>query len=355
MLSSAVPTDVGSSAFPPGAAANLPQVSIVFLSFNRKESLRESLRRMAVESGYPSERLEVLVVDNASEDGTALMVREEYPEVRLIELQENQGAPGWNSGFRVARGDYVLILDDDAYLPAGGLEKAVVAAREEQADLVSFVVVSSFDDSYRFNDEYLTGLLSFWGCAALVSRRALDALGGYDPNIFIWANELDFTMRLLDQRFRHLFLPEVRAVHMKKPRSGFLLHTHRLNNRHWAYVAGKLMRPSDALVTVGTRAIHTIVDMGAHGPSAIRALPDVFVGFADGLRHRRPVRGIVSATYRHNVPSLNAPWRFMRTPRDRWRARRGRESVDAQRSKPWTRYYEERRRFYPEKRATLQL
>src|SRR5205085_7733890 len=97
------------------------------------------------------------------------------------------------------------------------LERAIAAAREYDAGLVSFTIVSSYDESYTFNEEYRTGLLSYWGCAALVKRVALDALGGYDPHIFIWANELEFTMRLLDRGFVHLFLPDVVAVHMKEP------------------------------------------------------------------------------------------------------------------------------------------
>lgn len=338
-----------------GAGAHVPQVSIVFLAYNRREQLRESLRRMLVEGGYPSDRLEVIVVDNASEDGTAAMVREEHPEVRLIENEQNEGAPGWNTGFRVARGDYVLILDDDAYLPPGGLEKAVVAAREEGADLVSFVVVSSFDEAYRFNDQYQTGLLSYWGCAALVSRAALDALGGYDPNIFIWANELDFTMRLLDRGFRHLFLPEVRAVHMKQPTPGFVRYPYRVSSRHYAYIAGKLMRPRDSLAALASRVIHTIVDIKAEEPFAIRALPDVIVGFLDGLRHRQPVRSVVSATYRKSFGSLSPPWRFMRSPKERWRALRREESPDAQRARRQTLYFDQRRRFYPGGRASLRL
>jgi GT2 family glycosyltransferase len=337
------------------AGVDLPLVSIVFLAYNRKQELRESLRRMIVEGGYPAERLEVIVVDNASDDGAPAMVREEYPHVRLIENEENEGAPGWNAGFRVAAGDYVLILDDDAYLPAGGLEAAVVAAREEHADLVSFIVISSSDESYRFNDEYRTGLLSYWGCAALVSRRALDALGGYDPNIFIWANELEFTMRLLDHGFRHLFLPEVRAVHMKEPTTKFQLQRHRLQSRHAAYIAGKLMRPRDTLAAVANLVAQAVIDVKAEHPSAIRAVPEVIAGLAEGLRHRQPVRPVVSSAYRQNFGSLTVPWSFMRSPRDRWHALRGMESADAQRARRQAPFFEERRRFYPEGRASLQL
>ena len=56
------------------------------------------------------------------------MVREEFPQVRLITRESNIGAPAWNDGFAIARGDHVLILDDDCYLPPDGLRQAFAAA-----------------------------------------------------------------------------------------------------------------------------------------------------------------------------------------------------------------------------------
>ena len=107
----------------------LPFVSVVFLAYNRREPLLVSLRKTLVESGYPRARLEVIVVDNASSDGTAEAVAREYPEVCLIRNSQNSGAPGWNRGFSVASGDFVLIVDDDAYLRAGALGSRVRAPR----------------------------------------------------------------------------------------------------------------------------------------------------------------------------------------------------------------------------------
>ena len=103
----------------------LPLVSAVFLAYNRRDALRESVRRMTEDSGYPRDRLEVVVVDNASTDGTAAMVQAELPDVKLVRSAANIGAPAWNEGFAAAQGEYVLILDDDAYVDPGGLELAV--------------------------------------------------------------------------------------------------------------------------------------------------------------------------------------------------------------------------------------
>ena len=64
-------------------------------------------------------------------------------------------------GFAVATGDYVLILDDDCYLPPDGLSHAVAGTREHDAELVSFRVVSSYEPEHVFTDKYRTGLFSF--------------------------------------------------------------------------------------------------------------------------------------------------------------------------------------------------
>src|SRR4051794_9922894 len=111
------------------AAKDLPTVTVVFLVYNRREELHESLQQMTKKSDYPAELVDVIVVDNASDDGSSAMVEAEFPEVRLIRREVNAGISGWNDGFRVASGEYVLALDDDCYLPGDGLRRAVEQAQ----------------------------------------------------------------------------------------------------------------------------------------------------------------------------------------------------------------------------------
>ncbi len=332
-----------------------PLVSVVYLAYNRRQELLTSLHHTLHESGYPATALEVLVVDNASADGTADAVAEAFPEVRIVRNMQNLGAPGWNAGFALAHGKYVLILDDDAYLETGDLERAVRAAEEEQACLVSFSVVSSFDASRRLNDDWPTGLLSYWGCAALVLRDALQAVGGYDPNIFIWANEVDLTMRLLDGGFRHLHLPDIRAVHMKQRDVRFNPRRYLINARHHGYIAGKLMRPLDATAVVLNIMQQALVDAVLQNRIALSALTEVLGGVWFGLRRRAQVRPVVSATYRRNFHAFAGPWPFTRSIRERLASRRDPATVDRQRRDRYASYYGERARFYPTGASSLQL
>lgn len=344
----------GSDDYSP-AAAELPLVSAVFLAHNRRDALRQSLRQMTSESGYPANRLEVIVVDNASADGTPEMVRQEFPDVKVVETGGNLGAPGWNAGFAVARGDYVLILDDDAYLEPGGLAEAVRGAQQEDGGLVSFTVVSSEDKSYRFNDEWQTGLLSYWGCAALVKRKALDELGGYDPNIFVWGNELEFTMRLLDRGYSHLYLPGVIAVHMKDPGPVGGVPKARRNFRHWSYTAAKTMTPLDAVAVVSSLLLRVFLGTLAEDRRMIQGVWDVAAGCWVGLKNRAPVRPVVSRTYRQHCWFFSWPWRFLRSPGERWVASRRGEDPEQQRQRRQTLYFAPRRRLYPDGRASLRL
>ena len=89
-----------------------PLVTVNILSYNRKDELRITLTKV-FEQDYKN--IEVIVVDNASTDGTPEMVKKEFPKVKLIELKKNIGIAGWNKGFGAAKGEYVLVLDDDSY------------------------------------------------------------------------------------------------------------------------------------------------------------------------------------------------------------------------------------------------
>lgn len=313
-----------------------PRVSVVMLAYNRRDAVREALRQLTQCLTYPADRLEIMVVDKASTDGTAAMVAAEFRQVRVIANAKNEGAPGWNVGFRQATGTYVLILDDDAYLTGDGLQRAVRAAQKHQADLVSFTIHDP--DGRSFNARYTTGLFSFWGCAALVRRQALVQLQGYDPQIFLWANELEFTMRLLDAGFCHLFLPEVVAVHMKPvpPRHHYNYRMHRLNTRHFGYIAAKLLQPADA-ARVLFRLIHRLFISALRRPQAWTIFPALLDGIRAGWRRRQPVRAAVSGCYAAHFPEFinQLPYRLVPSR--------------------WQRFYAERERFFPSSTATLRL
>jgi GT2 family glycosyltransferase len=255
--------------------------------------------------------------------------------VRVMAHEENVGVSGWNLGLAAARGDYVLALDDDCYLPPDGLRRAIAAAEEHDADLVSFKVVSTRDPSHVFTEHYRTGLFTFWGCAVLMRRRVIDELEGYDPEIFVWGNELEFMLRFFDRGLRHLHLPEVEAQHMKSLASGKAIgwQPYRVNASRFAYIAAKLLRRREALGALVAILAGRVRDAVRMHPGALTAVPAILREFAHGLRHRQPVANPeLSRFYRRNFVSFASPW---------WLSRR------------WNQYFERRARFYPDHAQTL--
>lgn len=319
-----------------------------------------SLTRTVEGLDYDPDLLDVIVVDNASTDRTAEMLAADFPLVQVIARATNIGVSAWNDGFAAATGRYVLALDDDCYLPEDGLRRAVTEASTRRAELVSFGVVSSEEPTHRFDlDEYLTGLLAFWGCAVLFDRRALTELGGFDPGIFIYAHELEFMLRFFDRGFRHLHLPEVVAVHMRPPtiwRGGRIPERpYRINLRNWGYIAAKHLRARDAFEALLALLAQALREGRRIDRMSYKAMSDILRGFAAGLGHRSPVRAEVSRTYRCNFETFASPWWFSRTPREMVRdllTPGGTSHANRGRREAW---FAERARFYPTQAAVLEL
>ena len=112
-----------------------PTVSLVISVWNRRDDLRENLQAIRAQTEAPDQ---VVVVDNASTDGTPEMVRAEFPEVQLIEMpHSNYGAcETFNIGFASARGDFVGILDDDVVLPPDFVTRMLAEFATEPATTV---------------------------------------------------------------------------------------------------------------------------------------------------------------------------------------------------------------------------
>jgi len=333
-----------------------PLVSIVFVAFNRREALATSLGQVLGNLDYPADRLEVIVVDNASEDGTAEMVRARFPQVELIRNPENVGASAWNVGMSTARGEWRLILDDDCFINGDALQTAVRHAERERADLVSFLVSSSEEEGLFNDGDRSPGLLGFVGCSAMFSRRAIESEPFYDPRLFIWGNELELTMRLLDRGFRHLYLPEVVSVHQKPiPEPGLVLRFAAINHRHWAYAAGKLLQPGDAAVVLGRLLLRGVIDAYRLDARLLGMLPGIVTGFLAGVRGRRPIRPEVSSVYRRACVDLSNPLTFARTPGQRLRGLRHPDRAAYARAERRAEWAVESSRYYPAERAVLEL
>jgi GT2 family glycosyltransferase len=298
-----------------------PRVSVVILSRNRSRDLGIVLEHTRNLSS-PAKSVEMIVVDNGSTDGTQSFLSEQR-DVHSIFHRDNMGISGWNDGFDAAGGDWFLALDDDCYLESDGLAKALQAAAEEKADLVSFLVRDPQRPAFVFNRLYDTGLLSFWGCAVLVNRRVIQSIGGFDRNILVWGHELEFMLRFFDAGFRHLYLPEVTAFHMNKP--SYSDYKFLTNHRHMAYIAGSRL-PGISGLRAMTALFVPIADGFGRRPLAPlywRLARATLGGYFDGRRrHYRPVKVGIAQVYVRHFADFSLPLRIRPALRLAWPDRR---------------------------------
>jgi GT2 family glycosyltransferase len=183
---------------------------------------------------------EVLVVDNASDDGSAGAVRERFPETRLFALEERRGkAENDSLLLSEAQGHFCLLLNEDSVLLDGAAQALVEALeRDNGAAAAGAQLLRSGGEptacAWRLPDAgWALASAVFlheryavqsrgrsvrevgWvqSSAMLVRREAAEAVGWLDPDFFVYSDETDFCKRLHDAGWRILFVPAARAVH----------------------------------------------------------------------------------------------------------------------------------------------
>jgi GT2 family glycosyltransferase len=183
---------------------------------------------------------EVLVLDNASDDGSAGAVRAGHPDVRLIVLDRREGKAANDSLLlREAGGRYCLLLNEDAELAPGSAQALVDALDADPAAAAAGAQLLTPDGvptacAWRLPDAgwALAAALFLhrryavqsrgnavrpvgWvqSSAVLVRREAAAGVGWLDPEFFVYSDETDFCKRLHDAGWRVLFVPAARAVH----------------------------------------------------------------------------------------------------------------------------------------------
>jgi len=217
-------------------------VSVVVVTWNALPYVEQCLESVRGE--------DVVVVDNGSKDGTVALVRERFPEVRLIE-QENKGMGGGNNaGMRAADGRYFLLLNSDAWVVDDGLAQLVAFADAHPEAAVVGPKLLNTDGTlqrsargeptlWSLATEYLairklaphSGRLNplyrgysdhdrvaevDWlsGAALLLRREAADAVGLFDEDFFMFSEEVDWMTRFRRAGWKVLFYPDAEVVHV---------------------------------------------------------------------------------------------------------------------------------------------
>jgi GT2 family glycosyltransferase/glycosyltransferase involved in cell wall biosynthesis len=201
----------------PAALQELPTASVIIVSWNGKDHLGPCLASLAA-SDYPAHRLEIIVVDNGSADGTVAWIASEHPRVRVVALASNQGFTGGNAaGVAVATGAVLLFFNNDMRVEPDAVRRLVTAAAGGATCAAARVL--SWDGR---EIDFLRGTISFEargfqdyygepvtldrtraadtffpnGGAFAVTREAYDRAGGFDDAFFAYYDDVDLGWRL---------------------------------------------------------------------------------------------------------------------------------------------------------------
>jgi N-acetylglucosaminyl-diphospho-decaprenol L-rhamnosyltransferase len=243
--------DVDTSAEPARSSEEpvAPVVSIVVVTYRCVDAAREflaSLYRATTQIAF-----EVVVLDNASQDGTVEMISSRFPNVRLVALTENIGfAAGVNRAASETTGEFLLLLNPDTIVHPGTVERIVAFARQQPH--YGIYGGRTLDPDGRVNPGSCWGRLTLWsllcyatmlstlfkrsrvfdpvslgrwqrdsvrevdivtGCLLLLPRRVWDELGGFDTRFFMYGEDADLALRAAARGYRSVITPEAVITH----------------------------------------------------------------------------------------------------------------------------------------------
>lgn len=224
-------------------------VSVIVVNWNTRDILHDCLA--SVYSTTKNITFEVIVVDNASSDGSVDMIKSKFPNVMLIENVENHGfAAANNQGISIARGRFLLLLNSDTVILDNAIAKtvsfadtnpetAVIGCRVLNPDrtlqptgfmfpsllnmlLSTTYVYKLFPKNRFFGRERMT----WWnrddvrdvdvvtGCYMLVRKKAIEEIGLLDECFFVYGEETDWCYRFRQAGWKILFTPGAEIVHL---------------------------------------------------------------------------------------------------------------------------------------------
>jgi GT2 family glycosyltransferase len=270
-------------------------VTVVVASRNRRDDLLATL---------PRHEAPVILVDNASTDGTVEAVREAHPEVTVLPLDRNHGAHGRTLGVAQATTTFVAFADDDSWWAPGDLARAVAIMRAHPrlAVLNARIVVgpeerldpvcAEMADSPLGTAADLPGptLLGFIACGAIVRTEAFEAVGGFDAVVRFPGEEERLSLDLAAAGWGMAYVDSVTVHHHPSPRRD---PPGRRQAGIWrSKVLTAVMRYPAADLA---RVLATAVRSGRPGREGmVRAVP----GLPAALRGRRPIPPEVRAAVR---------------------------------------------------------
>jgi len=217
----------------------MPELSVILVNYNDHLHLQDCLQSIQKEGRQVD--LEVILVDNASTDGSQVLVKEFFPRIRLIQNRENYGfSKANNIGFKASTGDFILFLNTDTTLESGTLKTLLDWMRSTSAAGASGPVLFGKDKTFQvsfgkkrgfFSEMALKLILNTiyrrrisrmktiqevdWisGACLLVRRKAFEQTQGFDENFFLYYEDIDLCYRIKKDGWKTAVVPQARVFH----------------------------------------------------------------------------------------------------------------------------------------------
>jgi len=225
------------------------KISVIIVSYNTSSVLKQCLNHLFLHPGKHG--LEVFVVDNASSDDSVSMIKKDYNKVILMENQENMGfAAANNQAYQQATGDYIILLNPDAFIKPGTIDSAVrfmeetpkcglaggklinpkgtmePSARKFPNSLNKFFTLSGLADRYPSSKIFGGGDFKFFdhnsaievdwvpGTFTIYREKMLAQTSLFDERFFLYYEETDLCLRAVDAGWKVYFTPDAEVVHI---------------------------------------------------------------------------------------------------------------------------------------------
>lgn len=251
-------------------------LSVVILSYNTKDITSRCLDKLKIAKVFCENKfknkIEVLVVDNGSEDGSAEFIKSEYKWVKLLALKENSGfSKGNNIAMKQSSNPFILLLNSDVYVEENSLYKAlayfrvnlncdVLGARLDYSDgrlqpsagslpnplNLIFWILRLGSSYHPKNEKYFSKAHQVgWimGAFMMLKREIFNKTLGFDENIFMHMEEVEWCKRIKGSGYKIWYVPSIEVVHLHGASANFDLSSSFLNelkgvkyylNKHYA-------------------------------------------------------------------------------------------------------------------------
>lgn len=262
----------------------MPDLSVILVNYNEREFLATTLQKLIAE--FSDSDIEILVVDNASSDGSVEMIQRQFPMVRCVATGKNlMYGKGNNEGLRVAKGAWMLLLNPDVdwktgqlrtFVDLGKNHNGITAPRLLHRDgRIQQSIHRRFPSPLTVFVEYCLPvqqmvLRTSWhphlftaqehqsthamahatGVCLLFPRNVYDQIGGFDPLFTMYMEETDWEKRAADAGIERWFVSEAELTHFGSAKKTFaqasqhfLWGLHHYTKKHWSVFQRTSLKP----------------------------------------------------------------------------------------------------------------